>query len=81
MENNQPNDQPLPPKKFMSRESNLSINDENDPFFIDQFEKNGIISKAKIHYSAQSVNKIPDHYDSKSTIYYSLINNFRGDIL
>jgi hypothetical protein len=68
MKNNQPSNESKPSKPLEARDSALEVNQEDDQYFIDQFEKNGIIAKAKIHYSAQSVNKIPDQFDAKSNL-------------
>ena len=48
------------------KDSNLAVTEEDNQYFLEQSEKNGTIAKARIHYSAQSVNKIPDHYDASS---------------
>jgi len=48
------------------KDSNLVVTEEDNQYFMEQSEKNGTLAKAKIHYSAQSVNKIPDHYDASS---------------
>ncbi len=55
------------PEQLMKKETlRLTIVDEDGKFFTDNMEKKGLISKARIHYSAQSVNYIPEDYDAES---------------
>ena len=54
------------PNKVEGKDAENSVNEEEDQYLVDHIEQNGTIAKAKIHYSAQSVLKIPEQYDASS---------------
>ena len=43
---------------------------EEDHDLVDNVDDNGTIARAKIHYSAQSVLKIPEEYDATSNLHF-----------
>jgi hypothetical protein len=58
------------PNKADAKNLSSSVNQEEDDDLVDNVEHNGTIAKARIHYSAQSVLKIPEHYDAGSNRYF-----------
>jgi hypothetical protein len=51
-----------------SEDVNLTISDEGKKYLADQLEKNATLEKALIHFSAQSMNRIPEYYDAESIL-------------